>query len=286
MASCSQGIGGEGGEILRMTLAGIADFARQEDLALVLLFGSRGQGNDRDDSDLDLALMPRQGCATRDGVERRLVNLLRRSDLDLLWLPHASPLARWRVSETAKVLYQDTPDRFRHFVQEAALGRSDAAVWQYHDERFINRGIEGDWSMDKELVTRKLAQIVQYTEQLEKVLDTDETAFSRDFMIHRVAERQIELLVESAAKLNTELAQSLAKIAPSDYYSSFFSAAATGWVDNDTARELATLTGLRNRLVHQYEDIRLPRLFHACRESLPHWRAYIASIAAHLKDTR
>lgn len=265
-------------------MEGIAEFARQEELALVLLFGSRATEQEHSESDLDLALMPRHIDTDSDGIETRLVQALRRSDLDLLWLPHASPLARWRVSETAKVLYEDQPHRFRQFVQDAALRRSDAAAWAKNDERFITRSLEKDWSMDKELVTRKLAQIVEYTEQLEQVLETDEATFARNFMIHRVAERQIELLVESAAKLNIELAQSLAKIPPSDYYSSFFSVAATGWVNNEVATRLATLTGLRNRLVHQYEDIRLPKLFRACKESLADWRAYIASIATHLKS--
>jgi uncharacterized protein YutE (UPF0331/DUF86 family) len=90
-------------------------------------------------------------------------------------------------------------------------------------------------------------------------------------------------MVEGAAKLNTELAQSLAKIPPSDYYRSFFSVAATGGVEDAIAKRLATLTGLRNRLVYQYGDIRLPRLFKACRDSLPDWRAYLSSSAAHLQ---
>jgi uncharacterized protein YutE (UPF0331/DUF86 family) len=102
---------------------------------------------------------------------------------------------------------------------------------------------------------------------------------------HRVAERQIELLVECAGKLNSELAQSLAKIPVSDYYSSFFSLASTGWIDEATAGRLATLAGLRNRLVHQYEDVRLPKLFKACVDSLPDWRAYLANITSHLRQT-
>lgn len=267
-----------------MQMEGIADFARKENLSLVLLFGSRAQDQSRDDSDLDLALQPCNPDAEPEGIERRLINALKRSDLDLLWLPHASALARARVASTARLLYEDQPSRFRHFVQEAILRQSDSRVWAENDLQFVTRSLERDWKMDRDLVLRKLAQLAEYLEQLEQVMEVDQTTFARDFRIHRVAERQIELLVECAGKLNTEIAQSLAKIPPSDYYSSFFCLAATGWLDDDTAGRLATLAGLRNRLVHQYEDIRLPRLFKACQSSLPDWRAYLTSLTKHLQE--
>jgi predicted nucleotidyltransferase len=178
-------------ELHGMQLEGVAEFARREDLALVLLFGSRGAGSGRGDSDVDLALLPRSADTEPDGIETRLIEELQRSDLDLLWLPHASPLARSRVVSTAKVLYEDRPDRFRHFVQDTSLRRSDALAWASNDQRYITRSLKKDWTMDKELVLRKLAQLAEYLEQLEEVLETDEATFSRDFKIHRVAERQI-----------------------------------------------------------------------------------------------
>jgi uncharacterized protein YutE (UPF0331/DUF86 family)/predicted nucleotidyltransferase len=268
-----------------MRFDGVVDFARNENLALVLLFGSRAQAGGREDSDWDLALLPQNSGAESTGIERRLINALKRSDLDLLWLPHASPLAKAQVASTAQVLYEDRPYRFRQFAHDAKLGQSDSRVWAESDLRYITRSLERDWTMDRDLVLRKLAQLAEYLEQLEQIMEVDEVTFARDFRVHRVAERQVELLVECAGKLNTELAQSLAKIPASDYYSSFFSLAATGWLDNDTAGRLATLAGLRNRLVHQYEDIRLPKLYQACQESLADWRTYLASLTNRLRQS-
>lgn len=38
------------------------------------------------------------------------------------------------------------------------------------------------------------------------------------------------------------------------------------------------MAGLRNVLVHQYEDVRLPDLYDALKTALPRWKAYLQDI--------
>ena len=192
-----------------MVFEGMAGFAMRERLALVVLFGSRSRGQERAQSDFDLALLPLDPLLSREGVETRLVQQWERSDLDLLWLPHASPLAKARVATEGVLLFEDQPYRFRHFAQSASLGKSESRFWAQADQRFVERSIERNWDMDRDFVLRKLAQLADYIEQLEAVMDVDEARFARDFRVHRVAERQIELLVECAAKLGSGRALSI-----------------------------------------------------------------------------
>jgi uncharacterized protein YutE (UPF0331/DUF86 family) len=257
----------------------IAAFAREHHLAMVVLFGSRGR---RPDSDWDLALLPSVDSGPIELIEEQLVHRLQRGDLDFLWLHYANPLSASQVARDGSVVYQDGPFRFQRFCQQAALRRADELIWSQRDRDFIERSLEGRWTVDKDLIGRKLALLARYLEELAQVMEVDQDTFTADFRVHRVAERQIELLIECAASINTEVAQAVARIPPYDYYSSFFSLASTGWVEPETARRLATLVGLRNRLVHQYDEVRLGPLYLAAQRSLPDWKAYLRGISEHL----
>ncbi|MBT9584537.1 DUF86 domain-containing protein [bacterium] len=256
----------------------IRELGRQHGLTLVVLFGSQGR---RPDSDWDLALQA-GSAVDQDQVEESFVRSLQRADLDFLWLSQASPLAAAQVANQGQALYQDRPERFGDFQIAAQLRRSDHRLWQEGDRQFVKRTLEENWSLNTPLVTRKLAQLARYFNELSQIMQSSQADFEADFRIHRVCERLIELLVECAASINSEVAQSVARIPPSDYYSSFYSMAATGWIDREVAGRLATLAGLRNRLVHQYEEIRLGQLYKAAQKSLPDWKLYLQGVSEHL----
>lgn len=73
--------------------------------------------------------------------------------------------------------------------------------------------------------------------ELETVLQHSLEDFSANPLLLRTAERDTELLVECAAKINTAIGQSKG-IPPSDYYSSFF-ALTPDWLTGEVAEELA-----------------------------------------------
>ncbi len=256
----------------------VRDFAAAEGLDFVVLFGSQARGQAGPESDFDLALMPHGDLQDRDQVEERLVARLARGDLDMVWLPHASWLLASRVALEGKVLYEREPWQFHRFALRSALRRADSLIWSRRNKEFVERVLNRNHAVDKDLVESKLARLAQYLVELSDVLQTSESEFVTDFRLHRTAERSLELMVESAASINTEVAQAVAKIPPSDYYSSFFSIASAGWVDREVATRLATMAGLRNRLVHQYEDVDLKKLYGALKRSLPDWQAYLGSV--------
>ncbi|MEW6280440.1 MAG: HepT-like ribonuclease domain-containing protein [Candidatus Eremiobacterota bacterium] len=262
----------------------VADFARQQGLDFVVLFGSRATGRARESSDYDLAIMPGSGERNRDAVERRLVRRLRRADLDLVWLPHAGWLLASRVAAQGRLVNESRPGRFRRFAVQATLRRADSRIWHERNLRFVRRVLERDTSVDQQLVTQKLASMSQYLAELGEVLEPGEPDFTADFRLFRTAERNLELLVEYAAAINTEVAQAVAGIPPSDYYTSFFSLASARWLEQRLARRLAEMAGLKKRLVHHYDDVDLKKLFRSLKRSLPDWRAYLACVAGRLNE--
>jgi uncharacterized protein YutE (UPF0331/DUF86 family) len=69
------------------------------------------------------------------------------------------------------------------------------------------------------------------------------------------AERLLQLIVDTAMDINAHLIVELSGAPPQDDYDSFVKAAQAGMLSVDFVLRIAQSTGLRNRLVHQYEAI-------------------------------
>ncbi len=260
----------------------LADYAREAGLDFIALFGSHSRGLARDDSDIDLALMPASLDLDPEEVEVGLIRALGRGDLDLVWLPHANWLLAWQVAQHGRVLFERQAGQFNRFWHHAASRRADSKIWDRRNRDFVRRVLERHNDVDQQLVRGKLVHMARFLAELEQFIDVTESEFIADVKTYRAAERQTELLVECAAEINTEVARAVANIPATDYYSSFFSLSSAGWLSRETAMRLAEIAGLRNRLVHQYEEIQLPRLYRVLKASLPDWREYLDSVQTRL----
>ncbi len=259
--------------------------AENLDLELVVLFGSTAQGK-ASPRDLDLALSPRaSGAIKPDDLWSDWAKDLGRGDLDLVWLPNASWLVHQQVARHGTPLYQASPGRFHDFCLRAALRSASSDPWRRRERRYLERVFEGGFRLQKDLVHRKTVQFAQYLKELEAVLGQGPCQFETT-PLHYAGERLLELLVECAAYINTEVAQAQAGIPPSDYYSSFFSMAQTGWIGQQLALELAPYTRLRNALVHRYEEVALESFYQELEASLGLWQAYLESVVERIKSLR
>lgn len=260
----------------------LAGLAKKSGLRLLVAFGSaaRGKANPRD---LDLAMLPGSGWLTPmpDSLWADWSHSLGRGDLDLIWLPSANWQVTRQVALHGVPLHESEPGEWRQFARTAHLRSCLSDPWRRREQDYLERFLQGSTALDHDLVRKKANQLRQYFGDLESVLRTPSGEFAEGAM-HYAAERLLELLVEAAAWINTEVAQSCG-IPPSDYDSSFFSMARTGWIDNETAEALAELARLRNALVHHYEDVPLEKLQARLSASLKPWRAYLAAVTQRLR---
>ncbi|MBM3462138.1 MAG: DUF86 domain-containing protein [Armatimonadetes bacterium] len=256
----------------------LEDFCRSNDLEFLVLFGSRARKTEQPGSDFDLAAMASTDENRSWETFRNLIHTLKRSDLDFAWLPTASWLLSWEVARDGKVLYERRAGAFEKFRRAALLRRMDSQIWRKRNRDYVEAFLNGGRNLNTELVEQKLVLLANYLQELEQVLPAELAVFTSDFRVHRVVERQVELLVECATAINVEVAHTVGKTPPADYYSSFFSLSQAGWLSNDTAQALAPLATLRNRIVHQYEEVELDKLHSDVTASLPHWRAYLRSV--------
>ncbi|MFZ5998209.1 MAG: type VII toxin-antitoxin system HepT family RNase toxin [Nitrospirota bacterium] len=109
--------------------------------------------------------------------------------------------------------------------------------------------------LEAEIVRRKLAVIVENLNALAPIGKMSKEEYLQDIYKRKAAERLLQELVEAAIDINTYCIVQTGHAAPDDYYESFIEAGTLNIISADLAVKLAPSAGLRNRLVHEYDDL-------------------------------
>jgi len=104
----------------------LAAAARDADLRLVLLFGSRATGQADEESDLDVAVLAGHRRVDVGALYEALGPAFPGHELDVALLNDADPLFRYEVMRAARLLYGD-PDLFAEQQAFAYRAFSDSA---------------------------------------------------------------------------------------------------------------------------------------------------------------
>jgi uncharacterized protein YutE (UPF0331/DUF86 family) len=101
--------------------------------------------------------------------------------------------------------------------------------------------------LDAAIIRRKMQLISQNLRHLEEV---QRIGFER-----KAAERLLQELIEAAIDINLYILAASGAGVPDESYRSFIQLGTSGVLGEELARKLAPAAGLRNRLVHEYQDI-------------------------------
>jgi uncharacterized protein YutE (UPF0331/DUF86 family) len=83
--------------------------------------------------------------------------------------------------------------------------------------------------------------------------------------------------------INYHLITSIGQPPPADYHSSFVKLADAGVLDSEFARTISRAAGLRNRLVHDYEDLDPHKVYDALGDALRDVPIYLEQVNAYVK---
>lgn len=142
-------------------------------------------------------------------------------------------------------------------------------------------------TVDRELVTRKLLLIVRDLDSLADIAGRGADAYTQDRIDQAVAERHLERMIGRMIDVNYHLITESGLPPPSDYYASFVRLAGLGVLDPAFAQRIAASAGLRNRIVHEYDELDHRRVFEALTAALSDIPRYVSSVEAyvHRADT-
>jgi len=135
-------------------------------------------------------------------------------------------------------------------------------------------------TVDAELVTRKLLLIHADLDQLRSIHARGLDAYLANSMEQAVVERLLERIITRMIDLNYHLITAAGHPPPSDYHASFQQLGGFGVLETGFAARIAPSAGLRNRLVHDYDDLDQGLLFGALQEALADVPTYAAAVHA------
>jgi uncharacterized protein YutE (UPF0331/DUF86 family) len=137
--------------------------------------------------------------------------------------------------------------------------------------------------VDIDLINRKLRKLAGYLEELKPIGKKSFDEYKKDYFVKRTTERCIQLIVECAADINAHILVGIGT-PPADYYESFIKVGEIGVIPEDFAAKLAPSAGLRNRLVHEYEEIKDKIVYASINETLLQFTKYMEHVATYLQD--
>lgn len=133
-------------------------------------------------------------------------------------------------------------------------------------------------ALKSDIVKEKLAKLVEFLRELEKVKTASFEKYKSNPAIKRSCERLIQLIVESAADINSNVVIGLKDLPPKDYYDTFIKAGEVKLISSELSKKLAPWAGLRNRIVHEYVEIKDRLVFEKVELTIENFGEYVQQV--------
>lgn len=137
--------------------------------------------------------------------------------------------------------------------------------------------------LNSNLALRKMKSLAQYLDELEPLTAGSFNDYQKDYIKRHAVEKLIELVVEIASDINRDIIEAKEGLPATTYFGTFAQLGELKILPKDLASRLASTTGLRNRLVHHYEDIENQIVFHSANRMLKDYRQYFRLIQRYLQ---
>jgi uncharacterized protein YutE (UPF0331/DUF86 family) len=132
--------------------------------------------------------------------------------------------------------------------------------------------------IDAELITRKILLVVRDLDALRPIAAKAREAYLASGLDEAAAERYLERLIGRMIDINYHLLTESGQPPPPDYHASFVRLADLGVLDREFAVRIASSAGLRNRIVHEYDDLDPSKVFDALQAAMEDVPRYLAKV--------
>jgi len=137
-------------------------------------------------------------------------------------------------------------------------------------------------TLNQGLITSKLDLIEQYQRQLTALLELSDAEIISLPAQMAAVERFFQLMVDSMVDINQHIIRELDLKSADDLQSTFYPLGKKDILPNDFAQKLAPIVGVRNRLVHQYEDLDKKLFLKNLRDNFSQFETYREFIIKYL----
>lgn len=131
-------------------------------------------------------------------------------------------------------------------------------------------------------IHRKMMNLDKYLSELVLLSRRSIEEYLEDFELRRAVERLIQVIVDALIDCNTLLLVGLGERPPIDYKESFLNLGKLKVISTQFASDLVPLTSLRNRIVHEYEEIDNKLVYASIKILLKDMKRYMSAITKYI----
>lgn len=137
--------------------------------------------------------------------------------------------------------------------------------------------------MSKNVILRKLDLITAELAKLRELAKLSRDEYLGDYTKFYTGQRIIEKIVGAAIDINIAVIVLKGEKIPDTYYDSFLVAGRLGVFPSAFAEKIADSARLRNKIIHEYEDIDEQKIYDSLREAIIQYTKYVKYIQEFLK---
>jgi len=137
--------------------------------------------------------------------------------------------------------------------------------------------------IDTILVVRKINLISQDLDELLPISRKDLNEYLSSRIDEILAERYLERMIGRMIDINYHLITESGHPPPADYFQSFAQLGKLGILPPALAQQIAACAGLRNRIVHEYDEIEPRRVYEGLQAAVRDIPQYLAHIHQYLQ---
>jgi uncharacterized protein YutE (UPF0331/DUF86 family) len=130
--------------------------------------------------------------------------------------------------------------------------------------------------MSPDVVSKKLVSMATY---LNDLLPYKDISFNEFMKKHYEIERLLELLIMTASDIVFHLISAKGEPVPGSYKATFLRAGEIGIISEELSKSLALGAGLRNILVHEYEEIDYSLVHKSIPTAIKDFTAFIRELS-------
>ncbi|MBD2773683.1 type VII toxin-antitoxin system HepT family RNase toxin [Iningainema tapete] len=139
-------------------------------------------------------------------------------------------------------------------------------------------------AIDSVVIATRLELITRYLESLKRFEAITIDDYLNDFDKQLIVERLLQLMIQAAIDINEHILSSLLQGNSATNFEAFIELGRCGIITPELARQLAQSAGLRNRLVHEYDDLDPNQVFKAINFALRQYPFYVQQINTYLRS--
>lgn len=138
--------------------------------------------------------------------------------------------------------------------------------------------------IDRTLVTRKITLISKDLKALSPYASLSLEAYLKDPVREVAAERYLERIIGRIIDINYHLVTEMGHPPPKDYFESFIELGRLGILEPGFAKTLAGSAGLRNRIVHEYDEIDEQKVYEGLLMAVRDLPRYLKAIQTFVEE--